>query len=413
MNISLQQKWGDLAPSGLPQSVEFCSKCTISNQKPITQLESQHTKNHLKKTTNFYQGVCDACRWAEVKQTIDWSIRNNELIELCDKHRSSDGSFDVVVPSSGGKDSRYVAHVLKHTYGMHPLTVTWKPHIYTEIGFKNLVSLINNGFANHLISPNGDVQRRLCQLAFKNLGHPFQPFIAGQRVVGPKVAMEKNIKLVFYGENVAEYGNRIDDNYIPTMDPKLYTCFDFNSNNLSEYSLAGIPLESLIKDHGFSYSDLLFYQSPALHDIELKEIETHYMSYYRKWIPQENYYYAVKNTDFEINDRRRDGSFTRYSGLDDMLEDLHYYMQFIKFGMGRCTWDTAQEIRTGHLERDEGVDLVSKYDSEPPMQFFNEILNYLQINQDEFWEIINMFRPKHLWNLDRNTGNFSLKNNLV
>ena len=263
MNAHSKTSWGELAPSGLPETVEFCSKCTISNQKPITQLESLHTKKHLKITTNFNKGVCDACRWAEIKETIDWSSRNAELVELCNKHRSSDGSFDVVVPSSGGKDSRYVAHVLKHIYGMHPLTVTWKPHLYTEIGFKNLISLINNGFANHLISPNGDVQRRLCQLAFKNLGHPFQPFIVGQRVVGPKVAIEKNIKLVFYGENVAEYGNRIEDNYIPTMDPKLYTCFDFNSSNLSEYSLAGIPMDSLVRDYGFAYNDLLFYQSPS------------------------------------------------------------------------------------------------------------------------------------------------------
>ena len=150
-----------------------------------------------------------------------------------------------------------------------------------------------------------------------------------------------------------------------------------------------------------------------LHDIESREIETHYMSYYRKWVPQENYYYAVQNTDFEINDKRRDGSFTRYSGLDDMLEDLHYYMQFIKFGMGRCTWDTAQEIRTGHLERDEGVDLVTNYDSEPPKQFFNEILKYLNLSQDEFWETVNMFRPKHLWTQDTSTGVFSLKNKLV
>ena len=50
----------------------------------------------------------------------------------------------------------------------------------------------------------------------------------------------------------------------------------------------------------------------------------------------------------------KDGSFTRYSGLDDMLEDLHYYMQFIKLG-----WDVVLGIQHRRyvldLERDEGL----------------------------------------------------------
>ena len=119
-------------------------------------------------------------------------------------------------------------------------------HIYTDVGFANLVSMIDNGFDNILISPNGKIQKLLCSLAFKNLGHPFQPFIIGQRVVGPKMALKHGIKLVFYGENVAEYGNRIEDNFIPTMDPALYTCFDFDSDSLDDYRIAGLTLQELI-----------------------------------------------------------------------------------------------------------------------------------------------------------------------
>ena len=37
------------------------------------------------------------------------------------------------------------------------------------------------------------------------------------------------------------------------------------------------------------------------------------------------------------------------------MEDLHYFMQYIKFGMGRATWDAAQEIRTNIITRDEGI----------------------------------------------------------
>ena len=402
-------QFGSLVPLGLPSIVKFCSKCTISNQKPITKQESKHTISDKKIVTRFTNGICEACRWAEIKQQIDWVERHEKLSELCDLHRSKDGSYDVVVPASGGKDSRYVAHMLKHTYAMNPLTVTWKPHIYTDIGFQNLVSMINNGFSNILISPNGKVQRKLCQLAFKNLGHPFQPFIIGQRVVGPKIAIDYNIKLVMYGENVAEYGNNIEDNYSPLMDPSLITCFDFNRHSLDEFLIAGQSLASLIADFDFTYNDLLPYKSPSLDEIALAGVEVHYMSYYKKWVPQDNYYYAMEHTDFKPNPQRRDGSFSRYAGIDDVMEDLHYYMQLIKFGMGRCTWDSAQEIRTGRLEREEGVRLVQMYDQEKPKQFIDEILDYLNLEPQQFEDIINNFRSSHLWDFNSSSG-FSLKN---
>ena len=54
-------------------------------------------------------------------KTIDWNEREKELIDLCNKYRKKDGSFDCVVPSSGGKDSAWVAHELKVKYNMHPL----------------------------------------------------------------------------------------------------------------------------------------------------------------------------------------------------------------------------------------------------------------------------------------------------
>ena len=81
----------------LPSEVKYCVKCTISNQRP--------------RITFNAEGVCAACQYSEFKKNnIDWGQRDKELQELCDKHRSSDGSYDVIVPSSGGKDSAYVAY---------------------------------------------------------------------------------------------------------------------------------------------------------------------------------------------------------------------------------------------------------------------------------------------------------------
>ena len=395
--------WGNLAPKGLPSKVLYCRKCVVSNQKPITSIESTHSKNDIKQTVRFHEGICDACRFAIAKdREIDWEKRELELLTLCDRHRSNNGQYDVIVPVSGGKDSCYVAHILKEKYKMNPLTVTWKPHEFTSVGFKNLMNLIESGQTNIMYSAPGDVHRKLTSLAFKNIGHPFQPFIVGQRAVGPKLAIRENVKLIFYGENVAEYGNRIEDNYSPIMNPNLYTCYNFDASNLNSFKLAGLTLSELIDNYNFKINDFLQYKSPSLDEINKADIQVHYMSYYRKWIPQENYYYAVKNTGFQPNEMRTNGTFSKYSGIDDVMEDLHYYMQYIKFGMGRCTWDAAQEVRTGKLTRDEAVALVNKFDSESPRQNLQLILNYLGITENEFWSTIDSFRPRHLWSFNNN-----------
>ena len=377
----------------------YCKKCVINNHRPITSSESEHKNDSIKPTTRFINQICDACRWADEKKRIDWVTREKELKELCDRYRRYDGGYDVIVPSSGGKDSRYVAHYLKTKYNMNPLTVTWKPHIHTDIGLKNVWSFIDEGYDNYMISPNAKLQKLLSKLAFENLGHPFQPFIVGQRSIGPKFALMTGAKLVFYGENVAEYGNRIEDNYSPTMCPKLYTNFDFLSTNksLDDYFLAGLSINQILKDYKFHLNDFNSYSSPNIKEILKSKVEVHYMSFYRNWIPQENYYYAVEKTNFEPNPERRDGSYGKYAGIDDKMEDLHYYMQLIKFGMGRATWDAAQEIRTNRITREEGVALVKKYDHEKPKTFLKDILQYLNITENHFWEIVEKHRNLNLW----------------
>ena len=102
---------------------------------------------------------------------------------MLDKHRRSDGTWDVIVPSSGGKDSAFVAHQLRYKYNMNPLTVTWSPLKYTEIGRENMEAKINAGLSNILFTPNGVLQRKLARLCFEELGDAFQMFLCLVRYV--------------------------------------------------------------------------------------------------------------------------------------------------------------------------------------------------------------------------------------
>jgi hypothetical protein len=116
-----------------------------------------------------------------------------------------------------------------------------------------------------------------------------------------------------------------------------------------------------------------------------------------KWTPQEVYYYAVENTGFEARPFRTQGTYSKYNSIDDKIDDLHYYTTFIKFGLGRATYDAAQEIRNKHLTREEGVALVKRFDGEFPDKYFKEVMDYLSIDPDYFIELCDKFRSPHLW----------------
>lgn len=396
---------------GLPETVFFCKKCVISNQRPNSSIEHQHTKHSSKKTIAFNaEGICDACLFAERKNNlIDWGLREKELKELCDKHRSTDGSYDCLVPGSGGKDSFYAAHLLKYKYGMHPLTVTWSPHIYTEWGWRNHQAWIQAGFDNYLMTPNGKVHRLLTRLAVDNLLHPFQPFIFGQKFLAPKMAALFDIPLVFYGENESEYGNPLSDTEKAERDWSY-----FSNPSEKDVFLGGTSILELKENFGLAHQDLIPYLPINPNVLSEKNIQVHYLGHYLKWHPQSCYYYSVEHGGFEASPERTPGTYSKYNSIDDRIDDFHYYTTGIKFGIGRATYDAAQEIRSGDITRKEGVSLVKKYDHEFPKRFADEIYKYLSIpskefpiaskmfeqpimGQEYFDLLCDQFRSPHLW----------------
>jgi len=249
------------------------------------------------------------------------------------------------------------------------------------------------GFDNITCKPNGRVMKLLTKLSIENILHPFQTFILGQKNLGPKIAAKYKIPLIFYGENEAEYGNPVADNATSLRDKSYYT-----TNNLNEVYLGGISIPELIEKHGVSLSDLQTFLPGDYKEIESAGIEVHYLGYYIKWTPQESYYYAVENTGFQARPFRTQGTYSKYNSIDDKIDDLHYYTTFIKFGIGRATYDASQEIRNKHLTREEGVSLVKRFDGEFPDKYFKEVMNYIDIAPDHFIELCDKFRSPHLWN---------------
>ena len=363
-----------IAMYNLPREVKFCRKCTISNQRP--------------RITFDEQGVCSACNYAEFKrEKIDWEAREKELLALCDRHRKDNGEYDVIVPCSGGKDGGFVAHQLKYKYGMNPLAVTWAPLRATEIGRKNLDAFIASGFNHVFGTPNPQVTRKLTSLSFKHIGDPFQPFIYGQTNYPLHMAVMHNVPLIMYGENgEVEYGGDMKNAFRPTREIADH----------DKHYFSGRPPE-FWAEHGVSLADLHPFMAPRYRDIQKNNTEIHFFGYYTYWDPQENFYYCQRHTGFTPNEERSEGTYSKYASLDDRFDGFHYYLGFIKFGIGRTTSDASHEIRDRKIDREEGMALVRRYDGEFPRKYFDEFLEFCAITEDEFHEVVDSWRSDHLW----------------
>jgi N-acetyl sugar amidotransferase len=387
---------------GLPEIVKFCKLCVNSNQKPNPVVEFRNNDNQKNGTTIDNKDICNACNYHELKKKIDWKKREEELIKILDHYRGKT-EYDCVVPGSGGKDSGYTAHILKYKYGMNPLTVTWSPHLYTDIGWKNFTNWSQvGGFDNILFTPNGKLHKYLTQQAFLNLLHPFQPFIIGQKNIGPRIANKFNIPLVIYGENTSEYGSSIKENFNPIMEPKYFT-----SNAKENIFFGKKNIKQILKETDFKINDFQPYIPIKKENIEEKNIKVFYLGYFHKWDPQEMYYYATENTGYNANTERTEGTYSKYSSIDDKVDNFHYYTTYIKFGIGRTTYDAAQEVRNEKITRNEAIGLVRKFDHEFPKKYFNDFLNYISIDEELFFKTIDNFRSPHLW--EKQGNNWILK----
>tara|TARA_B100001123_G_C15280801_1_gene1013951 strand:+ start:615 stop:1823 length:1209 start_codon:yes stop_codon:yes gene_type:complete len=382
---------------GLPEEIVFCKRCVLPNTRPLSYPEHLHTKDRKVPTLHIDDdGVCDPCRYLEIKEEINWAERELQLIELLDRYRRDDGHYDCIVPGSGGKDSGYAAHLLKYKYGMHPLTVTWPPILYTDYGYTNFRNWVElGGFDNVTFKPNGKVMRLLTKLSIENLLHPFQTFILGQKILAPKMAARFGVPLVFYGEGNFEYGEPVEDSKSAKTDGRMY-----GMNDLSGTYLGGVSVPELIEKYDLNRCDLEPFLPEDSEVLRKAKIDVRYLGYYIKWTPQESYYYAVENTGFQARPVRSEGTYSKYASIDDKIDDLHYYTTWIKFGFGRATSDAAQEIRNKHITREEGVALVRQFDGEFPELYFNDVMNYIGMDREHFIELVDKARSPHMWKFE-------------
>ena len=334
-------------------------------------------------------GVCNACRWSEEKERIDWDARRREFLELIEPHRSRDGSWDCVVPWSGGKDSSSIAYRLKFEYGLNPLLVTFSPLVLNEVGMANRELMIQRGFDHVFFRPNQRVHRHLARRFFVERGNPKVAWDAGVNAVPVQVAVQHGISLVFFAEHgESEYGGRV----LREESSKLR---DFAE--VIEHQIGDDPRNWV--DDVVTEADLNPYLYPDLGRIEELGVRAYYFAYFHRWSMFENYRYMREHVpEFVTHPAgRTQGTFTDFDSLDDKSDDLYYYLQYVKFGFGRAIRDASRLIQNGQLTREAGLEHVRAYDGEFPSEHLDAMLDYLAMTRDELLATIDLHRNPELW----------------
>lgn len=370
--------------------MKYCKKCLQPDTRPGVLFDEEQ--------------VCFACRYEESKATIDWDARKKELQRIADEakeiSRKRNVSYDCVIGVSGGKDSTFQAVYAKDKLGLHPLLVNCAPDEITDVGRKNIDNLNNLGFDIISIRPNPKVAKALARNSFFERGN----IVAASEYClwsSAYIMADKfNIPLIIQGENAALT--------LGTAKKQDTTGNAFSIVQLD--TLHGAHISDLTNDDTqkgeiISKDDLFFYQIPNIDEMMKKGIRAVFLQYYAKEWSQ------VNNADFSIarglmgrttEDLHELGRYRRYTGLDSDLIIANQMIKYLKFGFGFATDEACYDIREGRLSREDGRWLVKEYDGKCGEKYIKLACDYLQITEKEFWDTVDKFVNRDLFEKDNN-----------
>jgi len=363
--------------------MKYCTKCLFPDGKP-----------NLGFDTN---GVCDACLAQEEKEKIDWDRRRKELEEIIKPYKNNKSSnYDCIIPVSGGKDSHYQTHIMKNEFGLTPLLVSFHPRDFTEIGRQNIENLKNLGADCIEFSVNPLVYKKLAKYGLTELGDPAWPEHLGIFTVPVQIAVAFKIPLIVWGENSQlEYGGPASSRNNPYLDREW-------NEKFGGYFRDKVGPEEMLK-HGITEKELKFTEYPSDEEIKQVGVTGIFLGYYLKWDAKKQVE-IVKKLGFNVLDEHNEGTYTNYENLDTKYVAIHDYFKFLKFGYGRATDHASIDIRNKRLTREEGLDLVKRYDGKIPTKYLDDFLEDFGLSMEEFLKICDKFTNKELFKKD-NSGN--------
>lgn len=340
------------------------------------------------------RGVCSACEGHREKfEVIDWSARKHALDQLFLHYKQNKkGHYDCIVPVSGGKDSTYQVHIVKNTYGMNPLCVTYRTPFRTPLGQKNLDNLQSEFGVDLLeLSVSPETERKFILKSIRELGVPALPMHLAIFSFTLRTAVQMNIPLIVWGENAQlEYGG---------------TQAERQNEHLNRQWLAkhGCLHEREASDWAngeLSMQELAPYVIPSEEEFSRAKINSFFLGQYLRWDPLENTRIAIEH-GFEPRQEGPVMGIYDFADIDCYMISFHHYVKWLKFGMTRTFDNVAIEIRNGRMTKAEGLAWIKKNkDDRPLKEHLEKLTGFLKISENELFDLIEPFRNRDIWKQD-------------
>lgn len=362
--------------------MKYCKKCVQTDTRPNIIFDDNQ--------------ICYACKWEDEKAKINWMDREKELRQIAQdakiEAKSRKSPYDCVVGVSGGKDSTFQAIYAKEKLGLNILLVNGAADEITELGRKNLDNLCRQGFDLISIKPNPNIAKRLARNAFFekcNIVAPSEYALWSSAYI---IADKFDIPLIIQGENAA-------------LTLGVASGQDRNGDafgTVNQNTLKGCKAGNLISE-GITEEDLYFYNFPSVEGLIERGTKAIWLQYYT------NEWSQVGNAEFAIarglvgreDDSLEDlGRYRRYSCLDCDIAIANQMIKYLKFGFGQANDEACYDIREGRISREEAIELLKKYDGKCGQKYIDIFCNYIDITEEQFWQVVDKFVNKNLFKKD-------------
>ena len=373
-------------------SVKYCSRCVypVASATPLTFDE---------------HGACSGCRTSAQRNTIDWKQRWQWLQELVAEYRS-ESNYDIVIGVSGGKDSYYQAHIATKVLGLKALLVTYHGNNYLPEGEYNLYRMRELFNCDHIIvRPNVDVLIKMNRIGFKLQGDMNWHGHCGIFTVPIQTAVRYKVPLILWGEHgfmdlggMFSYNDMVEFTAKYRLEHALrgYDWHDFTDQGLEKLGRSDLK-------EGLSDKDLLWAQYPSDEEIDSVGVRGIYLSNFAPWEANDHSKLVVEKYQWQPAQQPFERTYRTMSNLDDMHENgIHDYLKFIKFGYGRGSDHASKDIRAGVMTREQGIEMVRKYDHVKPRRDLDRWLRYVGISEQEFDRVCDTFRDPRVWRIENN-----------
>lgn len=353
------------------------------------------------------RGYCTGCQNAEfAKKNVNWEKRLEELKNLFDQNKNKDSKYDVLIGVSGGKDSYFQTHLCKNILGLNPLLVTYYGNNYTDDGEYNLRRMKEVFKCDHIIyKPDTDVLIKMNILGFYLQGDMNWHNHCGIMTYPIQQAIKNNIKIIFWGEHgyMDRSGMFSYDDYVEFTkknrkehDLRGFDWYDFTDRGLEKRGLGKLKM-------GLTDKDLEWAMYPSDNEIFNSGVRGIYAQNYVYWDGNENAKVSEKLYGWRKYSKFFQRTYRKISNLDDMHENgAHDYLKFIKFGYGRGTDHSTKDIRLGYMTREEGLEMIKKYDHVRPSIDLERWFKYTKISEEDFNIYSEKFRDSRVWYIKNN-----------